>query len=150
MMSRKFAAEESGGYRVIAPAALAQTFSVFRRMDDLHSGAYTLHVDAKELTKLFKEHDAVYCLSSALAYYDDYFRDPSVQVYGSEALNKALLELPSGRRVRVDVYEDDLQDDEDIVSEKGVRLTAKTRTIIDLLCSERAYAAEQLIKKTWG
>ena len=150
MVSRKFVGEEAGGYRVIAPAALAQTFSVFRRMEDLRSGAYTLNVDAIALNSLLKKHGAVFCLSSALPYYDDYFKDPVVQVYGSDLLKKALFKLPAGRRTRVEVYEDDLQDRDDIVSEKGVNRTTKMRTIVDLLCSERAYAADQLIKKTWG
>ncbi len=149
MVSRKFVAEESGGYKVIAPAALAQTFCVFRRMEDLRIGTHMIDTNENRLQNILQEHHAVLCLSSALAHYDDYFRDPSVHVYGSAQLCKALSELPSGR-TRVDVYEDDLQDEEDLVSERGIKRTGKIRTLIDLLCSDRAYAADRLIKKTWG
>lgn len=149
MVSRKFAAVGTRGYDIIAPAALAQTFSVFRRMEDLRIGAYMVETNQNRLQTILKENGAVLCLTSALAHYDDYFRDPSIQVYGSEQLGKALFEMPSGR-MRVDVYEDDLKDDQDVISDKGIKRTGKIRTLIDLLCSDRAYAADRLIKKTWG
>ncbi len=149
MKSRKFVAKEPGGYNVIAPAALAQTFSLFRQMGDLRTSEFMVDINPQKLESIIKEHGAAYCLSSALSYYDDYFRDPSIHVYGSKKLEKTLNNLPSGR-TRIDVYRDDLQENADIISAKGIRKTTKIRTIIDLLCSERAYAADRLIKKTWS
>ncbi len=149
MVSRGYAAKTSEGYKVIAPAALAGAFSFFRRMEELKTASLDVNVKPGDLARLFKEHGAVLCLSSALAYYDDYFRDPSFHVYGRENLVSALQELPDGR-IRVEVYRDDLAFQADFTVAKNTQITTRTRTIIDLLCSQRAYAAERLIKKTWG
>ncbi len=149
MVSRGFAERTDKGYAVIAPAGLLATFALFRQMKDLRIGSFNVEADSKRLSPLFKEHGAVLCLSSALPYYDDYFRDPSFHVYGPDALCKALRELPEGL-TQVVIYRDDLDDAADIVQKKGVRHTGKIRTLVDLLCSERAYASEQLIRKTWA
>lgn len=149
MVSRGFAAEERGGYRVIAPAGLMHTFSVFRRMEELEIGSFAVDADEKALRELFKEHGAVLCLTTALPYYDDYFREPAFHAYGGKELCDALRHMPSGT-AQVFVYRDDLSSPDDIVVERGVKRTTKLRTLVDLLCSRRAYAAERLIQKMWG
>ena len=149
LVARGYVAKEPGGYRVIAPAALAQAFSYFRRMEELKTAFFDVGTSPAALKKLFKEHDAVLCLTSALQHYDDYFRDPAIHVYATPALVTALKQLPPGR-TRIEVYADDLQEPKDFVKEKGVVVTGRIRTLIDLACSQRAYAADRLVKKTWG
>ncbi len=149
MVSRGFAAKGKGGYHVVAPAALLASFALFRQMKELQIRSFMVETDRKRVLSLFEENGAVLCLSSALSFYDDYFRDPSFHVYGSVGLCNELSTLPEGL-TQVVVYRDDLADSADIVSQKGVKYTGKIRTLVDLLCSERAYASEQLIKKTWA
>lgn len=149
MVSRKFVAREGGSYKVIAPAALAEAFSFFRQMDEQKKYAFAVDASEKTLRNVIKKHGAVLCSTSALVYYDDYFRDQVVSVYGDKELANSLKEMGPGR-MRVEVFADDLEQSEDFVEMRGVRLTSKVRTIIDLLCSQKSYAADQLIKKTWG
>lgn len=149
MASRKFVAREGGLYKVIAPAALSEAFSLFRQLDEIRLSSFEVDADGKTLLKVLNEHGAVLCLTSALAYYDDYFRDPVVSVYGNKALATSLKEMGGGR-TKVEVFADDLKQQKDFVEREGVRLTGKVRTIIDLLCSQKSYAADQLIRKTWG
>ena len=149
MVSRKYVAREGGHYRVIAPAALAEAFSFFRRLEETRLSSFDVDVDGKTLRKVLKEHGAVLCLTSALVYYDNYFRDPAVSVYGNKELTNSLKTMRTGR-MRVEVFTDDLKQDEDFLEMRGMRITSKVRTIIDLLCSQKSYAADQLIKKTWG
>lgn len=149
MVSRGFAARREGKYAVVAPAALTQVFSLFRRMEELRVASLMLDVEPREAVKLLAGRGGVLCLTTALAFYDDYVRDPAVHAYaGPEAIEK-LREFGEGR-TRIDVYADDLKQPQDFIEVKGARITGKVRTIIDLLCSERAYAAEKIIKKTWG
>lgn len=149
LVARGFAAKRTGGYKLIAPAALAQALSFFRRMEELRFASFEVDADEQELKKLFSQHGAVLCLTSALARYDDYFRDPSVHAYANEGIADALREFPSGR-VSVSLYRDDLLEKEDFEMHKGLKVTGKIRTVIDVLCSQRAYAVDSLIRKMWG
>lgn len=150
LISRGFVSKQPGGYRVTAPAALAESLSLFRQMSDLLLMSVRVDVDSGKLDALVKAHNGVYCLTSALAFHDELYRDPSVNVYGDEKLLAVLKELPPGR-VQVSVYKNDLTDEDfEVVKTKGPRYTGRIRTIVDLLCSDRAYAADRLIKRQWG
>ncbi|MBI5176490.1 hypothetical protein HY995_00215 [Candidatus Micrarchaeota archaeon] len=148
MVSRKFVSKEGGQYEVIAPAALAGAFSLFRQLGEARPSSFSVDADGKTLLKALKEHGAVLCLTSALSYYGDYPRDPVVSVYADKALADSLKRMAPGG-TRVEIFSDDLGQKGDFVEMRGVRLTSRVRTIIDLLCSEKSYAAGQLMKKTW-
>ncbi|GEM_PF-747016 len=168
LVSHGYAARREGQYKLLAPTALAQQFSFFRRMEQLRFASFEVETNEAELSELLSKTNAVLCLTSALQRYDDYFRDPSVHAYAGEKTAQALRALPLGN-TRVDLYADDLKQEDDFekpeilqvrpaygsntitrLAKESVGMTKKTRTIIDVLCSQRAYAADELIKKTWG
>ena len=86
------------------------------------------------------------CLTSALSYYSDYYRDPAIYAYITDESVVGLLRgLPHGR-THIELFMEDLNDG-DFVKEKGVMITNKTRTIIDLYCANKSYTAERLVEK---
>ncbi len=149
MVDHQYAARRLGGYKLIAPAALAESLALFRRMEKLAVASFQVNESEGELAKLLAQNNAVLCLTTALGRYDDYFRDPAIHVYGNSKLVEGLKQLPPGR-TKITVYDDDLKQESDFEKDKRMLVTKKTRTIVDLLCSQRSYAADQLIKKMWG
>jgi hypothetical protein len=93
----------------------------------------TLDIDAPkgEVLKFLRKSGAVFCLTSALQYYDAYFWDPSICVYSSD--EKVLEELRKFREgnLEVNIYEPDLLLKENTVTMDSVKLTSEVRTIID-------------------
>lgn len=153
LVAHHYAARQSDGYRLIAPAALAQQFSFFRRMEQLRFASFDVELSQQEVMEVLEETKSVLCLTSALQRYSDYFRDPSLHFYADERVEETLRQLNPGR-TRVELYRDDLEQDDDFENlqakgTKKVRVTKKIRTMIDVLCSQRAYAAERLILHTW-
>ena len=147
MVSRGFASKSNKGYRVIAPAALANAFAMFRKMED-HKLVFDVDLGREDALEELHKLGASLCLSSALSYYDNYLRDPAICIYGNEKILDFLGKARPGS-TRVEVYEDDLKQDDDFSVIKGKRVTNRVRTVIDLLCSVRAYGAENLIRKAW-
>jgi hypothetical protein len=148
MVSRGFASKSNKGYQVNAPAALANAFALFRKMEDQRIGVFEIEAKKEDIQEALDKMGATACLSTALAYYDDYLRDPAICVYGDEKIIQFLRQARPGS-TRVEVYEDDLKQEDDFSIIKGKRVTKRVRTIIDLLCSFRAYGAENLIRNTW-
>ncbi len=150
LVAHGYVARSTGVYIVIAPAALAQQFSFFRRMEALKTASFMVEASGEELLEVLAENHAALCSTSALQRYDDYFRDPSIHAYAGPQAIEALKQFSPGR-TSVTLYRDDFRQEDDFEATKeGFRATKKTRTIIDVLCSQRAYAAGGLIKRTWG
>lgn len=144
-----YVAKGPEGYRLVSPAGILNIFPLYRRMGKLRVASFDVEVDMKQLHKVLREEKAALCLTSALQHYSSYFRDPGVFAYcESKALLDELSELRRGY-VHVELYRDDLNEPEDFVEHKGVRITSALRTAIDLFCSNRAYAAERLVAKKW-
>ncbi len=51
---------------------------------------------------------------------------------------------------RIEAYRDDIGEKNDFVKKGKIALTSELRTIIDLFCSSKAYASEQLVRKKWA
>jgi hypothetical protein len=145
LVVQRYVAKRTGHYELVSPSAILALFPIYRKMKPRDSLDVAMPV--KEVLGILKGKGTL-CLTSALAYYDEYFRDPAIHVYlDDEKVLKELKDLPMGY-THIEIYREDLNID-DVVTVKGQRITKKTRTIVDLFCANKAYAAERLIKKEW-
>lgn len=140
-----------GRYEVMNPIGIVKIFTYSRRMDDIKQFSIDVKVSRSKLTNYLKKQKTVFCLTSALQEYSAYFRDPSINFYvGSfEKIRDELRKLPQGM-VRINVYKPDMFLESDVVKKHGMFLTSELRTVIDLFCDNKAYAAKDLIEKFWG
>ncbi len=140
-----YVAKRTGHYEVIAPGSIFSLFPLHRKMKP--RTIFDVNLPKEDVLEMLKEKGAL-CLTSALSYYDSYYRDPAIYVYlEDEKIIQELKNLPKGY-THVEIYEEDLNSD-DFVTIKGQKITGKIRTIIDLFCANKAYATERLIKKEW-
>jgi len=149
LIARRYVAREKNRYKLVAAGGLLSLFQLNRRMEDKRIASFNISADRKQVLKFMKEKGAVLCLTTALQEYDSYFRDPSVKVYGDEKLAAELKGMEHGY-AQVEIYRNDLGDSKDIITKNGFRMTSETRTVIDLFCSNLAYAAEQLVRRNWA
>ncbi len=135
-------------YEVPSRTALLSFYSRFRDMNKEKISTYSIGRDYDSVRKYLSDNGAIMCLTTALQLYDDYFRDPEIHVYVE---NPKLLEIipeQHGGKIKVHLYEYYYPDITKTIDE--IRATSPTRTIMDLYCSNKAYAAEQLIPKVWN
>ena len=145
-VSRGFVAKRTGFYELIAAGAVFNLFPLYRKMKP--TAVFDVDLPQKELLSMVKR-KGVLCLTSALSFYDDYYRDPAVYLYlKDEKLFDELKRLPKGY-TRVEVFKEDLNAN-DFEKKNDQLVTSKIRTVIDLFCAGKAYAAERLIKREWG
>lgn len=149
LLEHNYAVRSKEGYRIVAFGGLLSLFAVYRRMEPLKIYSGDVELSRKNLFELIKEKKAVLCLTTALQQYDNYFRDPRIIVYADENFVKELSGLRGGY-THVEVYVDDLKCKDDIITTKGVMMTNKIRTAIDLMCSNYAYASEHLVRRIGG
>lgn len=135
-------------YKVIAPLALIKFFSSFRHMSDLR-----LSIDwgntREEVMQHFKSQNAVFCLTTALEQYTEYVKDLAIHVYVTEDFWNEMEEKEVTGKVRVHLYTFKPYRDDNVTEKKGLKVTTPMRTLIDLYCDDKAYAAEPLIKQIW-
>lgn len=138
-------------HEVLNPIGIVKLFTYSRRMNDLKQFSIDMKVDRAKLMSYLKKHKVVFCLTSALQEYSAYFRDPSINFYARdfEKIRDELRKLPQGM-VRINVYRPDVFLESDTVEKGGMLLTSELRTVIDLFCDNKAYAAKELIEKLWG
>ncbi len=140
-----YAAKRKGFYELTAPGAVFGLFAIYRKMVPL--ATFEVGLSHDEALQILKNRAAL-CLTSALSAYDDHYRDPAIQAYVlDETLVDELKQLPKGY-TRIELYAEDLNRD-DIVK-TGQWKTSKVRTVIDLFCANKAYAAERLLKREWA
>jgi hypothetical protein len=145
-VSRGFVAKRTGFYELITPGAVFNLFPLYRKMKP--TAVFDVNVQQKELLALVRGKGAL-CLTSSLSFYDDYYRDPAVYFYlKDEKLLEELKRLPKGY-TRVEVFKEDLNAN-DFEKKNGQLVTNKVRTVIDLFCAGKAYAAERLVKQECG
>lgn len=144
-VSRGYVAKRTGYYEVVAPVAIFNLFPLYRQMKPY--AVFDVNLSRKQTLKALKSR-GVLCLTTALSYHDDYFRDPVIHVYlEDKKILKDLKNLPKGY-THIELYREDLSN-KDFIKKKGRFITDKIRTIIDLFCANKAYSAERLIKKEW-
>lgn len=145
LVSLGYVARRKGHYELVSPGAIFSLFPLYRQLKRCE----TFRVDKppEEVMKMMEKKTAL-CLISALSHYSDYYRDPAIYAYiTDESIVELLQSLPEGR-THIALFREDLNGD-DFVKEKGVVLTSKIRTIMDLYCANRSYAAEYLIRREY-
>lgn len=90
----------------------------------------------------------ILCLETALAEYSQFYRPSRVCAYHASP-ESALEKLRSlgGGNVPLELYLPDIPLAGDVVAG---RMTSKFRTIVDLACDNRVYAARDLLRELWG
>ncbi len=142
MVSRGYVAKRINHYAIVSPTAILNLFPIYRQMKPVET--FDIALPEKEALQMMKGR-AILCLTSALSFYDDYFRDTAIHAYIKDrSLVDEFKALPKGF-THIELYEEDLNPD-DFVKENQM-LTNKTRTIIDLFCANKAYTAQRLMKK---
>lgn len=148
LLDRGYADKTKAKYKLTSAVSLISLLANFRAMKK----TITLDIDAprEEVMKFLIEKGAVFCLTSALQYYDTYFRDPSICIYSYD--KKVVEELEKFRKgnLRINIYEPDLPLEENITTIDSAKLTSEVRTIIDLFCDNKSYAADRLIKRVFA
>ncbi len=135
-------------YRVTSPVALIKFFSNWRNMSS-QKLVKNWGVDRKKIIDYFKAEEGVFCLTTALEKYTEYVKDPAIHVYVDEDYwNKMQTKETSGT-VRVNMYPFKPYREDNVIEKDGIKVTTKLRTLIDLYCDDKAYAAEPLIRQLW-
>ena len=135
-------------YEVPSRAALLNFYSRHRNMREERIGTFNIGRNYKSVRKFLSDNGAIMCLTTALQFYDDYFRDPAIDVYVDDLKLLNIIPKQSKGEVKVNLYEYRYADITKKI--KGIRVTSSTRTIMDLFCNNMAHAAEQLIPKVWN
>ena len=68
-------------YEVPSRAALLNFYNRHRNMNDEKIKTYPIGRNYESVQKFLSDNGAIMCLTTALQFYDDYFRDPSIHVY---------------------------------------------------------------------
>lgn len=140
-----YVTKRTGYYEVTAPATIFTLFTLHRKMKP--DAIFDVNLSRSTILKMIRS-KGVLCLTSALSYYDDYYRDPAIYIYLDNTKTiEELKHMPKGY-THIEIYKEDLSKD-DFIKKKGQLITNKIRTIIDLFCGNKAYTVERLIKKEW-
>ena len=147
--------KEDGRFETVQPASLVLAIYPYQRtMGRTLTGTLKVRGNPEEVSRILSNEGATLCLESALAQYSQFFRAERIAVYHRKP-RKLLSELaPSeGGVLQVAVYEPDIPLKGD-VEEPGpsvpLRRTTRYRTLVDLVCDNRSYAARDLFQELWG
>lgn len=147
--------KEDGRYEVTQPAALVTAMFPYQRIMS-RALVRTVKVDkgVDEVAKVLTREGATLCLESALTLYSGFFRADRVAVYHPKPRELIAGILPNeGGLLPVSVYDIDIPLAGDLVEPDKkipVRRTSRFRTLIDLVCDNRAYAAKDIFAELWG
>jgi hypothetical protein len=142
-------------FEVTQPAGLILAMFPYQRvMSRALVGTTQVRAGMDEISQILSREGATLCLESALAQYSGYFRPDRVAVYHPHprALLSRLAPHDGGLLV-VAVYEIDipLEGDQEGPDEVNpLRRTSRFRTLVDLVCDNRTYAAKDLFAELWG
>ena len=136
-------------YRVTSPLALIKFYSSFRNMET-QKISKNWGDDRSKVIKHFKDMDGVFCLTTALENYTEYVRDPAINVYVPEDFWNKMQTKETTGTVRVNMYPFKPFRNDNVIEKNGLKITTKLRTLIDLYCDDKAYAAEPLVKQLWS
>ena len=135
-------------YRVTAPLSLIKFYSTFRSMEE-HRITRDWGTDRDKIIEYFKDKGGIFCLTTALGHYTEYVRDPAVNVYVSKDFWNKMQKKEMTGTVRVNMYPFMPFRKDNVIEKDGLKITTKLRTLIDLYCDDKAYAADTLVKQLW-
>ena len=144
-----------GRYEVTQPSSLVVAVFPYQRvMNRTLVGTVNVRSAPDEVCQLLTREGATLCLESALSVHSEFFRPDRVAAYHPKP--KWLLKqiAPNeGGMLPISVYEPDIPlegDVEEPDSDSPFRRTTPFRTLVDLVCDNRAYAAKDLFWTLWG
>ncbi|MBI4393540.1 MAG: hypothetical protein HY556_07065 [Euryarchaeota archaeon] len=138
-----------GRYHVRGAAAVVNAvFPYQRTMSQNLAASVTVRAGKKDALDGLVRAGAILCMESALEEYSQFFRADRVCVYHSDPERLVLDLAPSqGGILPVQIYVPDIPLNGDLDEN---RRTTKFRTIVDLACDGRVYAAKELLEELWG
>ncbi len=147
--------KSDGRFEVTQPTSLILALFPYQRvMSRALAGTTKVRAGMDQAAQILTGEGATLCLESALAQYSDYFRPDRVAVY--HPTPKKLLSRLTPNDVgilSVSVYQADIPlegDQEGPDQKSSLRRTSRFRTVVDLVCDNRAYAARDLFMELWG
>lgn len=140
--------DRTNAYRVPSPVALIKFYSNFRKMSELRT-SIDWGTRREEMMDYFKSQNGVFCLTTALEQYTEYVKDPAIHVYVTEDFWNEMAAKEVTGNVRVHLYLFKPYREDNVTEKNGLKVTTRLRTLIDLYCDDKAYAAEPLIKQLW-
>lgn len=146
----KFVRKESRGYAVSDAAGIVSAIAMFRHMAQIKMLSMNLRLDSKQVLKMLPK-GCVLCMDSALDFYASAYSGNRVCAYADEKIMqkiKASFAGFEGNQTVLAVY----RPVPGIKKEKkgSVYITSKIRTVIDLVCDDKAFAADALFRQLWG
>lgn len=138
-----------GRYRTRGAAAVVNAvFPYQRTMKAALAVSITVRGTKKDATEALVREGAVLCLETALEEYSQFFRADRICIYHADPEQlKRQLTPSEGGVLPVQIYRADIPLDGDI---EANRRTTKFRTVVDLACDGRVYAAKELLEELWG
>lgn len=135
-------------YRVVSPLSLIKFYSTFRDMKTYRT-TRDWGTDRNKVIEYFKDKGGIFCLTTALEHYTEYVRDPAINVYVDEDFWNKMQKKETTGTVRVNMYPFKPFRNDNVIEKDGLKITTKLRTLIDLYCDDKAYAADTLVKQLW-
>ena len=131
-----------------AVGVIAGMVAYQRNMDEARVASFHLRGKKKAIIETLVKAGGILCLESALEEYSAYFRPDRICIYHEEPeeLIDRLIPLEGGM-LPVVVFYPDIALDGDV--EKN-RRTTKFRTVVDITCDDKFYAAKDLLEDLWG
>lgn len=147
LMATGYARRGSDGrYEPQAAPALLAHLAFQRPFNQLAANVVMVRADPQEVKDALVREGCVLCLDSALEAYSSYFRSDRVCAYTTDAPRiMDGLRPAMGGLLKVQLYEPDIPLDEDV--EDGH--TKRFRTLLDMVCDGKTYAAKDLFQQLW-
>ena len=146
LITRKFVEKRESSYYLLDPAGLISVFPLFRNMRELLVYRIPIRGEKEKILDYLPD-GSILCLESALDTYSRYFRSSRICIYHEQPeVVKRLFEPYSGGILDLEVYRPDMDVQKDV--EHGV--TSRLRTVIDMTCDGKTYAAKDLFEQLWG
>ncbi|MDE1829451.1 MAG: hypothetical protein KGI25_03920 [Thaumarchaeota archaeon] len=140
--------DRTNAYKIPSPLALIKFYSSFRKMNEIkHS--FDWGTTKEKMIEYFKSENAVFCMTTALEQYSQYVRDPAIHVYVPPDNWNEWKDKQFEGNVRVNLYAFKPYRDDNVTEKNGLKVTTALRTLIDLYCDDKAYAAEPLVRQIW-
>lgn len=144
-----------GRYEVTSPSTLiVAMFPYQRTMSGSLVGTVKVRGEMDRIGRLLVREGATLCLESALTVYSEYFRPDRLAVYHPDPRTLLSKLAPDeGGLLPIGVYGADIPLEGDVEEpdrKSPLRRTTQFRTLVDLICDNRAYAAKDLFLSLWG
>ena len=147
--------QPDGRYRIRGAAGLVASALPYQRsMGDWLRATVRVRGSPDDVAARVCAASGVLCLETALGNYSRFFRPDRVAVYHPrpEELVEAF-RADEGGLLPLAVYAIDLPLDGDVVpvpDRPGLRATGRFRTVLDMACDGKVYAAKEVLEELWG